>query len=34
MHSVCCCCIDDVSDKYLYRGKPLRIKSAKVSNPE
>jgi hypothetical protein len=34
MNSVCCCCIDDVESKYLYKGKPLKIKNPKVSNPE
>lgn len=38
MHScfreVCCCCVDEVQEKYLYRGRPLKIKSAKVPEPE
>ena len=34
MNAMCCCCIDTVEDKYLYKGRPLKILKSKVSNPE
>lgn len=34
MRSLCCCCIDDPEQKYLYKGKKLYIKTEKVPEPE
>lgn len=28
--AICCCCVDDPAPKYLYKGKPLFVKSMKV----
>ena len=32
--SLCCCCIDDVEPKYLFKGEKLYIKNEKVPEPE
>jgi hypothetical protein len=34
MRSCCCCCVDEPTDKYLFNGEKLLIKSEKVPSPE
>lgn len=34
MHSVCCCCIEEIKPEFVYDTKPLKIRNSTVPDPE
>lgn len=34
VRSICCCCVNEPDQKYLYKGKKLYVINEKVPEPE